>query len=69
MSWSRRKSRKRIKNSNKLYNYSGKLDNFEVFNEDVVDEDDANIYEAESVDESTKRWNERTKNNFMNYII
>ena len=60
--------RKRIKNSNKLYNYSGKLDSFEVFNEDVVDEDDANIYEAESVDESTKRWNERTKNNFMNYI-
>ena len=60
--------RKRIKNSNKLYNYSGKLDSFDVFNEDVVDEDDANIYEAESVDESTKRWNERTKNNFMNYI-
>lgn len=60
--------RKRIKNSNKLYNYSGKLDSFEVFNEDAVDEDDANIYEAESVDESTKRWNERTKNNFMNYI-
>ena len=60
--------RKRIKNSNKLYNYSGKLDSFDVFNEDVVDEDDANIYEAESVDESTKRWNERTKSNFMNYI-
>ena len=60
--------RKRIKNSNKLYNYSGKLDSFEVFNEDVVDEDDANIYEAESIDESTKRWNERTKSNFMNYI-
>ena len=60
--------RKRIKNSNKLYNYSGKLDSFEVFNKDVVDEDDANIYEAESIDESTKRWNERTKNNFMNYI-
>ena len=60
--------RKRIKNSNKLYNYSGKLDSFEVFNEDVVDEDDANIYEAESVDESTKRWNEKTKSNFMNYI-
>lgn len=60
--------RKRIKNSNKLYNYSGKLDSFEVFNEDAVDEDDANIYEAESVDESTKRWNERTKSNFMNYI-
>ena len=60
--------RKRIKNSNKLYNYSGKLDSFDVFNEDVVDEDDANIYEAESIDESTKRWNERTKSNFMNYI-
>lgn len=60
--------RRRIMNSSKLYNYSSMLDNFDVFNDTVVDENDAYIYEAESVDESTKRWNERGKNNFMNYV-
>jgi hypothetical protein len=60
--------RRRIMNSSKLYNYSSMLDNFDVFNDTVVDENDAYIYEAESVDESTKRWNERGKSNFMNYV-
>lgn len=39
--------RRRIMNSSKLYNYSSMLDNFDVFNDAVVDENDAYIYEAD----------------------
>ena len=61
--------KKRVSNHQLLHNFSE--DVAEAFISDELNTEDENnigIVENESIDETTKRWNENVKSSFMNYI-
>lgn len=60
---------KRVINHKQLYGLNEEVN--DIFDENVEvleDESESYIYEAESIDETTKRWNENVKQSFMSYV-